>query len=117
MDTKKKNQAAPDMEGIVNTEVNGMDVKILSKMALVNGAVLRGHGVLNKEKNCFEFFQTFGERKKNPIVARTLHLSFRRQKDGCIRGTVMFDPDSKFVREELIAEFRECFKKMEGKKA
>lgn len=111
-----KETPAVDTEGMINTEIKNLEVRILTKSPHVNGNVIRGHGVLNAEKNTFEFFQTRSEQKKNPVLARTHHLCFRKQKDGTIRGTVTFDESNKYIREQVLAEFRECFTKITEKK-
>lgn len=101
-----------DFQGVVNTEVKGIAVQIVSKFASVNGALMKGHGVLNEEKKTFEFFQSVGHQVKNKVVARTTHLCFRKQKDGTIRGTVVLDVQDKYAKEELLTEFRLCFDKI-----
>lgn len=104
-------------EGVHNTDLKGVNVTITTKKEEINGVVLRGHGVLNAEKGQFNFYQDFGVRKKNPILSRTNHITFRTNKDGQVRATIVYEPaEQKTIKDELITEIRENFKKMEGKK-
>lgn len=104
------------LEDIKNTEVKGVDLRIVAKSTELNGAVLRGHGVLNAEKGLFEFFQQRGKYKKNPILSRTKHATFRQHGDGTVRVTMNYDPKEKDIKLELITELRENFDKIGGKK-
>lgn len=104
-----------DNEGVNNFDYNGINVSVLSKLPQINGVVLQGSAFLNSEKNIFEFVQRHNWQKKNRILARSLHTTFRETKNG-IRATIVFDKNDKRIKEELITELRECFKKMEGVK-
>lgn len=103
------------LEDVKNTEVKNVDLLIVSKTAHLNGTLLHGHGVLNAEKGVFEFYQQRGRYRKNPILSRTKHTTFRQHADGSIRVTINYEPKEKNIKLELITELRENFDKLQSK--
>ena len=99
-------------EGVTNYNFKGMEVTILSKEQLMNGAIMHGDAVLNNAMKRFDFYQRIKTTSKNKVLARSKHITIRQTQNGKYRATIIFDPLPKSILGKLMSEFREDYNKM-----
>lgn len=107
MATRKPNKE--ELEGVINHDLPGLKVTIVSKHEHLNGVMLHGDGFLNKEKGLFEFIQKIGSRKANKVVKRTDHIIVREMKDNKgFKAFMTIEELNPTTFEQLASELRIC---------
>ena len=104
-------------DGVVNIDVENVNVSLITRNEHINGEPLNCVAVYNKEKNAMQVVQKIHHSSTKPQLRRTDMCIYRAMNRGRVKATFTFDPTQKGIKEQLITDIREALPIVTEKRA